>query len=67
MISSLCHFVFSVQYTIWRECSTAGKFGKIGKSPAICQTLTSQILAYKWYPYMAKIYPFAKHCFANYF
>ena len=48
IIVSLCHFVFSVQYTVWWECFTAEKFGKIGESPAIYQTL---ILVYKWYPY----------------
>ena len=51
MISLTLPFCFSVQYTVLRECLTAGKFGKIGESPTILQILTSQILAYKWYPY----------------
>ena len=30
----------------------SGKFGgKFSESFVLCQTLTSQILAYKWYPY----------------
>ena len=33
------------------ECLAAGKFGEFGESSEIRQTLTSQILAYKWYPY----------------
>ena len=47
MISlTLLFCFFSVQYTEWQECFTVGKFGKIGELPAICQTLTSLILAY---------------------
>ena len=36
---------------VWRECLAAGRFGKFGKSSVFRQTLTSQIFAYKWYPY----------------
>jgi len=28
-----------------------GKFGEFGESAVICQTQTSQTLAFKWYPY----------------
>ena len=30
---------------------TMGKFGKFGELSLLRQTLTNQILAYKWYPY----------------
>ena len=29
----------------------AGKFGEFGELFKVCQTLTSQNLAYKWHPY----------------
>ena len=40
-----------IVYTVQRECLTAGKFGEFGESSVLRQTLTSQILAYKWHPY----------------
>ena len=33
------------------ELFGSGKFGEFGESSVVRQTLTSQILAYKWYPY----------------
>ena len=38
-------------HTVWQECLAEGKFGKFVESFVLCQTLTSQILVDKWYPY----------------
>ena len=35
--------------------------GKFGISFVLSQTLASQILAYKWYPYVAELIPLAKY------
>ena len=52
------HWLFSDQFQDLAEQKyriakmfAVGKFGKFGESSVFRQTLTNQILAYKWYPY----------------